>query len=367
MPELCFSDTATVGSVRKTADGYLVGTVKCARVGLQMYQRGELKLDGDPLAPIMVYRPEEAVFAEDSLRTYAGKPITVGHPKEPVGSENWKDLAVGTVGSKIVRDGESVVVDFSIMDAAAIRAIEDGTRQVSMGYRTPMELRDGFTPDGRAYQAVQTGPIVINHLAVVDVARGGKELRIGDSWGVAPTQEGEKVMTTKTVVLGDSAVTVAVADAAAIEAFKTSMTKRVTDAEAKLEETEEELGKLKATNKQLEDAAMTPEKLSKLIADRVALEGQVKALDGSIVSDSVSDADLRKAAVIAKLGDEAVKDASDAEVTGMFKALVAAKDSAKNDAMRSIIGGQQRFSDGGADAWSDSVASMAGVKFKKEA
>lgn len=366
MTEFCFLDSATVGKVRTTADGYLVGTVKCARVGLQMYTRGELKLDGDPKAAIMVYRPEEAVFAEDSLRSYAGKPITVGHPKVPVGSENWRELAVGTVGGKVVRDGETVVVDFAIMDAAAITAIENGTREISMGYRTPMELRDGFTPDGQAYQAVQTGPIVINHLAVVDVARGGKELRIGDSWGATPTTK-ETDMTTKTVVLGDSAVTLPLADAAALESFKATVTKDLADAKAKLAETEEELGELKAKAKQLEDAAMTPEKLTKLIADRVALEGQVKMLDGTIVCDAVADADLRKAAVIAKLGDEAVKDASDAEVMGMFKALVTAQDGVKDDRMRSIIGGQQRFADGGADLWGDSVAVAAGVKFKKEA
>lgn len=364
-----FNDAAPITGFKKTADGYLVGSVKCARTGIQLYTRGELKLDGDPKELIPVYRPPEAVFSEDSLKTYAGKPITMDHPKEAVGSENWKDLSVGTVGSKVLRDGEFVVVDFSLMDAAAVKAVEAGVREVSMGYRTPMELRDGVTPDGQAYKAVQTGPIVINHLAVVPTARGGQELRIGDganNWGASPALRTERDMTAKTVVLGDSAVTIPLADAAVIEAFKADMTKRVADAEAKLAETEEELGKIKAQKKKLEDEQMTADKLSKLIADRVALEGQVKALDDSIVCDAVSDADLRKAAVIAKLGDEAVKDASDAEVTGMFKALIAAKDSAKDDKMRSAILGQRRIADG-ADVWSDSVASAAGVKFKKEA
>lgn len=365
-----FSDRAPVTGLKKTADGYLVGSVKCARVGTQVYTRKELQLDGNPDELVTVYRPPEAVFAEDSLRTYAGKPITINHPKESVGAENWKDLAVGTVGSKVLRDGEFVVVDFSLMDAAAIAAVESGTREVSMGYRTPMELRDGVTPDGVPYQAVQTGPIVINHLAVVPAARGGKELRIGDAannWGASPAQNEETAMSTKTVVLGDSAVTVPLVDAAAIETFKNTMTKALKDAEAKLEEKEEELGKVKAEKKKLEGEVLTDAQISKLVADRVALETQVKLLDASIECEAVSDADLRKAAVIAKLGDEAVADASPAEVTGMFKALIVAQDAAKNDNMRKVLTGQSRFTDGGPEAWNDKVASMAGVKFKKEA
>lgn len=370
MTGINFQDRAPVASFRKTEDGYLVGSVKCARTGTQIYTRGELKLDGDPKEFVTCYRPPEAVFDEASLKSYAGKPVTMGHPKGGVDAATWKDKAVGTVGSKVLRDGEFVVVDFSLMDEAAIKAVEDGTREISMGYRTPMELRDGITPDGEAYQVVQTGPIVINHLAVVDTARGGKELRIGDSagtWGASPAQRKEDVMSTKTVVLGDSAVTVPLTDAAAIESFKAAMTKRVTDTETKLAETEEELGKTKAEKKKLEDDQVTDAKLSKLIADRVALEGQVKALDDSIVCDSVSDADLRKAVVTAKLGDAAVKDASEAEVKGMFRALVAAQDSTKDDKMRVNLSGQRRVTDAGPDAWSDQVASMAGVKFKKEA
>ena len=160
-----FCDSAPVTSLRRTADGYMTGNVRCARTGVQVYDRKELGLTGDGV--VRVYRPEGAVFAEDSLRTYPGKPITMGHPKEHVSSNNWKDLAVGTVGSRVLRDGEVVVVDFSIMDAAAIDQIEKGTRQISMGYTTPIKMGGGYTPAGETYDAVQTGPIRINHLAVL--------------------------------------------------------------------------------------------------------------------------------------------------------------------------------------------------------
>lgn len=369
-----FNDSAPVTGVQRTKDGYLTGRVRAARTGTQIYTRKELKL-GDA-GFITVYRPPEAVFDEDSLKTYAGKPITMGHPKDGVDAESWKKLAVGQVGSRVLRDGESVVVDFAIMDAAASAAIDSGTREVSMGYSTPIKLQDGVAPDGTPYQAVMTGPIAINHLAVVPVARGGSDLRIGDSaeevWGATPvdTIKGEDVMTTKTVVLGDAAVNVAIADAGAVEAFKTTMLKRVADAEEALEKTEkekdEEIGKLKAQKKVLEDDAITPAKLTKLIADRVALETQVKALDSQIVCDGVSDADLKKAAVIAKLGDAAVADASEAEISGMFKAISRVADAAPNDSVREALRGQ-RITDSAPGVWSTKVADSAGVKFKKEA
>jgi len=369
-----FSDNAPVTSMRRTANGYLTGSVRCARTGVQDYLRTELGLEGDGM--IAVYRPEMAVFDKASIATYAGKPITLGHPNGGVvDSANWKKLAIGTVGSNVLRDGETVVVDFSIMDADAVQGIEAGTRQVSMGYTTPMVLQDGIAHDGTPYQAVQTGPININHLAVVHVARGGKELRIGDAainWGATPIHHGDKetTMSTKSVVLGDAAVILPIADANIVEVFKASMTKQLADAmfEKKKsdDEKDEEIGKLKAEKKKVEDAAITPAKLSVMIADRVALEQQVKLIDAKIVCDSVADADLRRAAVVSVLGDESVKDASAAEISGMFKAVTAAKQTAPNDSVRSALG-SQKFIDAGTQGWGDAVAKAAGVKFRKGA
>jgi uncharacterized protein len=372
-----FVDSAPATSLRRTADGYLTGRVKCARTGVQVYRRGELALDGDPMELIRVYRPESAVFATDSLKTYGGKPIVMGHPEGGlVHSDNWAELAVGTVGSTITRDGETVTVDFAIMDAAAIAAVENGTREISMGYRCPIAVQDGVTPDGEPYGAVQVGPITINHLAVVPKARGGESLRIGDAdsshWGATPVYDHqEKHMTMKTVVLGDSAVQVAIADAAAVEAFRTAMVKKVADAEkakADMEsEKDEEIGQLKAKNKTLEDAAMSPEKLSKLIADRVALETTAKLLDAEIVCDGVSDDDLRKAVVVAKLGDAAVADASPAEITGMFKALSAAAPKHDDSARHAIGDAAFHNPKNTGGVWGDSIAAAAGVRFKKGA
>lgn len=128
---------------------------------------------------------------------------------------------------------------------------------------------------------------------------------------------------TKAVILGDSVVQVPVSDALLIEQFKEASAKALADAEAKFNSTiaakDEEIGKLKA---ELADAKKAAEiDVDALVAARTELVAQVKAIDAKIDTKGLSDAELRKAAVAAKLGEEMVKDASDAEISGMFKAI----------------------------------------------
>ena len=133
----------------------------------------------------------------------------------------------------------------------------------------------------------------------------------------------------KTVVLGDKAVQVAVSDVAAIEQFKTDSAKALADAQsahdAAITAKDEEIGKLRVELQQAKDAANID--VDSLVAARTELVNQVKAIDAKIETAGKSDADLRKAAVAAKLGDEIVADASDAEISGMFKALSKVKPS----------------------------------------
>ena len=127
----------------------------------------------------------------------------------------------------------------------------------------------------------------------------------------------------KTVVLGDTAVQVALADAQAIEQFKRDSAQALKDAETKqaavLAEKDEQIGKLKADLVKAQDAANID--VDALVAARTDLLGKIKVIDASIETAGKSDAELRKAAVASKLGDAMVKDASDAEINGMFKAI----------------------------------------------
>ena len=91
--------------------------------------------------------------------------------------------------------------------------------------------------------------------------------------------------------------------------------------DADLAKKDEEIGTLKADKKKLEDAALKPADIDRLVADRAVLVSTVRAIDANLEIDGKPDAELRRAAVKARLGDELVKDASDAEIAGMFKAI----------------------------------------------
>ncbi len=341
-----FTDAVTVaGKPRRTADGYLVAEAKCVRTGIQIYTGDEV---GKPeMAQVRVYRAADQVFAQDSLQSFSHAPITVNHPTVAVTADNWKELAVGEVSTAAKQDGVWVSLPLIFKDASAIASLESGKRELSAGYVCELDFTPGITADGQPYDAQQRS-IKINHLALVDRARAGSEARIGDGvqWGIAPiedaTPEKETQMTMKTVTVDGIPIEVTDQGATVIATLQ----QRIADAATKAAQTatahstlieakDTEIGGLKADLKKAQDAAIKPADLDKMVADRATLVSVVKTIDAKIVVDGKSDADLRKAAVTAKLGDELVKDASDAEIAGMFKAI--AKDVKAADPFRDVL------------------------------
>lgn len=177
---LSFDDAA---KVRYTADGYLTAMPRVARTGIQLYYGSELGLTGQDSKKVMkVFRPEGEVFATDSMNSFAHRPFTDDHPPVQVDASNWKQYATGQSGAEVVRDGDFVRVPMVLMDAKAIQKFKDGKVEISMGYDCEIDMSPGTTPKGEAYDALMKRPRG-NHYAVVDAARGGAQLRIGDGVG----------------------------------------------------------------------------------------------------------------------------------------------------------------------------------------
>ncbi|GHC79448.1 DUF2213 domain-containing protein [Limoniibacter endophyticus] len=373
-----FTDSVTVaGKPRRTDDGYLIVTAKCVRTGIQMYTGDEL---GKPeMKLVRVYRAPEEVFAKDSLQSFSHTPITIDHPKDQVTADNWKELSVGEVSTAAKQVDDWIELPLIFKDAAAITQIEAGKRELSAGYVAEFDFTPGVTPAGEAYDASQRS-IRINHLALVTKARAGSQARVGDSantWGAAPipaTIDKETITMSdalRTVVVDGLSVQTTDQGAQAIDKLQKAVAdavKKLADAETKaktdLDKKDEEIGTLKADKKKLEDAALKPEDIDRLVTGRASLVTSAKALDSNIVTDGKSDADIRKAAVTARLGDAAVKDASEAEISGMFKALT--NDAQPNDNVREALRTQDHSVVTG-DAWNENVFAAAGVNLKKGA
>lgn len=328
--------TLDASKTRLTNDGYMVAEARAARSGIQLYARREMGLQGD--GTIRVWRSPDEVFSKDSMATFAFKPMTVNHPSSEVNSKTWKDKAVGHLGGDIARDGDFIRVPLVVMDQKAIDAIKEGQQELSAGYTCDIELYDApqTSPDGETYDAIQKN-IRINHVAIVQRGRAGPLCRIGDDaehvWSddAPQTQKTEdREMNLRTIMVDGLQVETTDAGAAAIEKLQ----KLLADANAKVTETananksaidakDGEIGELKAKVKKLEDGQIKPDDLNKMIADRSELIATAKKIDSKSDFTKLDDNGIRRTAVAAKLGDDAVKDVSDAEVAGMFKVLAA--------------------------------------------
>ncbi len=162
-------DAKTPGAVAKNKEGFIVGSAPVAKVGIMNYLMG----DGTVLRELVT---EETLFDEDSMASLKMRPVTNDHPYEKkITSDNyWR--AVGTTGETITKDGKFLVASFVIMDKNCIDLVDEGKQELSPGYECELAMQPGVF-DGQEYDAVQIRRSY-NHLAVVDSARGGKDIRM---------------------------------------------------------------------------------------------------------------------------------------------------------------------------------------------
>ena len=126
---------------------------RIARTGVQDY--------GDHVE----YRPASSVFDPESMRSFEGVPVTVGHVGW-VTRENWDELVVGYVRN-VQRDENHLRVEVVIFDGETASAMRRGKLlEFSAGYDVEIEPAPGRTANGEAYDAVQRD-IRANHVALL--------------------------------------------------------------------------------------------------------------------------------------------------------------------------------------------------------
>ena len=162
----------------KDANGFLI--IKdnpIAKAGVFDYLLSELKQDIEPKDDkvVKVYRPfSELIRVKDS---FSNKPIKMNH--HWVGDEC--DTADGAIGSNITIDeaNEYLRADLIIYNPKLIEAIEKNELvELSPAY-TGKEIAENGRYNGEAYEYKQELGEV-NHLAVVEIGRSGKDLKIYD-------------------------------------------------------------------------------------------------------------------------------------------------------------------------------------------
>lgn len=176
----------------KTAEGFLLCVgVPIARTGELLY--GEQELNGTIEAGadgfVRVSRTSADLFSPETMASFEGKPVTVDHPTDFVSPDNWRTVAVGhmqNIRPGSGEDADKLLADLLITDSMAIRAIEAGLREVSLGYEAEYEQ----TAPGLGKQSAIMG----NHAALVKTGRNGPEVAVRDA---APITDEVPEMKTK--------------------------------------------------------------------------------------------------------------------------------------------------------------------------
>jgi hypothetical protein len=324
------TDRVSVSAPRRTADGYLVADAYVARTGIQEYLGEEL---GRPdLLKVNVYRAPEEVFSDATLRSFAHRPMTNDHPPEMVTADNWKKYAVGQTGDEVSHDETRIRVPLVLMDQAAIADWESGKRELSQGYSAEIVWEDGVTPEGEPYQAKQTN-IRNNHLAMCRRGRAGSQFRIGD--GRTPgapdpsahPQPQENHMSDKTILVDGLSVVTNDAGAQAINKLQQQLKDAQTAAgtaeaahHAAITAKDAAIAKAEGERDALKAQVLSDADLDTRVQQRGDLVAKAKAVHDTDYSGK-TDAQVRQAAVVAKLGDAAVAGKHEAYVEALFDGL----------------------------------------------
>lgn len=322
------NDAAKFDIVTDGADRIVV-SARVARGGnVQAYSGRELGMPDRSV--IRVYRPADEVFDRDSMKTFPHKFVTLTHP---AGKADFARDAVGWIGDEVARDGEFIRVPMTIAHKKAIDAVRAGSRELSVGYDMELHLEDGVSPSGAQYDAVMVG-IVVDHVAIVDHARGGTDLRIED---------GAKPM--KTLILDGLSVAVEDRDAEIIQRHVSGLEKQLVDAKSALSKADKEAAEKDEEIDKLKKSVKTGDQLDVLVRDRAALLARVKTLAPKVVTDGKSDGDIRRA-VLTDRGIN-IDGKSDDYVAARFDALADA--AVGSDPVSTALAGRSGVADAAGD------------------
>ena len=194
-----FDNAFLENKIEYTDEGYLKGNAIVTRTGIFKYQN----FDGSTRYEL---RHADDIWKLDSINSMMMLPITNNHPSQKmVSPENVKSLQIGFTGENIKKQGDNISTSILITDKDGIKAVENGRRQLSLGYLVDLVDESG-TYNGEKYDARQTN-IRYNHLAIVDKARAGDQAIINlDTFDAIEILKESKNMSKRKVKIDDDEV-----------------------------------------------------------------------------------------------------------------------------------------------------------------
>lgn len=206
----------------------LCTNVPLARAGWLVYGAGEVPVAPGAGGVAYVQRTADALFRDDTLRSFLGAAVTNDHPREDVTPANWARHAGGyviAVRQGAGDDADVVLGDIMVTREDLIRDIEAGKVEVSAGY-------DADYQDQGSGLGLQDR-IIVNHIALVQRGRCGPRCSIGDAAFQTNPERENDMPQANTPARGRRRATI---DEAALAALR----ERAQDAVAALEAAEDE-------------------------------------------------------------------------------------------------------------------------------
>jgi len=340
-------DRSRLGRATPTPVGGVRVPAFVSRTGVQSYRMPDGSVRRE-------YRSPEEVFHPDSLASFRGASVTVGHPAR-VTPKTFKALSVGFILDAPTQakeaDGQSyAAVHLDVNDADAVSAVADGKLcENSLGYTCDWDPTPGTDPvTGEKFDGYQRN-IRINHSALLEQgqARAGRlarvvtdqsdeaaEMRL-DADGnqvAAPAAESKRQMK---ILIGGKELEGTELQAAVclLEQANKTASDRADAAEGKAAA---EKARADKAEKDRTDAvaAASPEAIAKLVAD----ESEFRALVAPVLGDKFDFAgksrkDVKIAAVEKLDGLKIDSEKSDAFVDGCFESAMShVKKAEKKDA-----------------------------------
>ena len=163
--------------IGETPEGFLLcKDVPLTRTGVFEYTASEVPVEASLDGMVKIQRDDDEVFAQNTIASFEGKPVTINHPEGMVTPENWSELAHGVVQNVRRGDGEQadlLLGDILITTEKGIELVKSGLREVSCGYDAQYEQIE----KGKGKQR----EIIGNHVALVTKGRAGSRCTIQDS------------------------------------------------------------------------------------------------------------------------------------------------------------------------------------------
>lgn len=362
----CFRyDVSAIQNYEFTDEGYLRVKARIARTGIQSYTdaSGGIRLE---------YRPEEEVAADAALDSFREKCVTKEHPPVLLDASNTKDYAVGFTSADVSYSEGFVESTLTVTDKETIDEIMRGNvREVSCGYKVDYSPEPGITSDGQHYDGIQKN-IRGNHVAIVNRARGGAQVRLMlDSADAAVNdlfKHSTGVIMAANIAFDGVSFEADPALAAAISAERDDAKGSYADMKRKYEDAMAEASKMKeemdAMGKEMKGKCDSAEgradalaeeveslktdleaakqvNVDSLVEERIALIDKARtSLDSAFDFAGKSAREIMEASIKAVRGDADLSERSDDYVTAMFDTLAESaprSDSAATEELRKAV------------------------------